>query len=41
MANSRSGLDAYDPKFLLNSQPVIITVIDPVPTKPSFKTSHH
>jgi hypothetical protein len=41
MADSRSDLNTYDPKSLLNSQPVIITVIDPVPTKPSFKTAHH
>ncbi|TKS60632.1 MAG: GGDEF domain-containing protein [Nitrospira sp.] len=39
MADSRSGLDAYDPQSLLNSQPVIITVIDPVTHKAVFQNS--
>jgi diguanylate cyclase (GGDEF)-like protein len=33
MADSRSGAGEYDPQSLLNSQPVIITVIDPVTHK--------
>jgi len=37
MADSRSGPDMYDPQALLNSQPVIITVIDPVTHKAIFQ----
>ncbi len=39
MADPRSGPDTYDPRALLNSQPVIITVIDPVTHKAVFQNS--
>lgn len=39
MTDAGSGLDAYDPQSLLNSQPVIITVIDPVTHKAVFQNS--
>ena len=39
MADSRPGSDAYDPRALLNSQPVIITVIDPLTHKAVFQNN--
>ena len=39
MADSRPGSDAYDPRSLLNSQPVIITVIDPLTHKAVFQNN--
>lgn len=39
MADSHPERTAYDPKTLLNSQPVIITVIDPVTHKAVFQNN--
>ena len=39
MADSRPGSDAYDPQALLNSQLVIITIIDPLTHKAVFQNN--
>jgi diguanylate cyclase (GGDEF)-like protein len=39
MGDTRSVPDSYDPRSLLDSQPVIITVIDPVTHKALFQNS--